>query len=530
MSSFDATYLFEYTFMLLYNLVFTSLPVGMMGAFDQDTNAKASLAFPQLYKRGIQGLDYTRTRFWLYMTDGLYQSAVIFFIPFLAYGTGTTWNSGGLDTNSLWDLGTTVAVAGVFSANLYVGINTKYWTIITWVTVLGSILLIYLWIPIYSYLAGLPYYGEVSIIFSSFSFWAIILITVFIAVGPRWLGSAFRQSYFPRDKDIVREAWVGGSLKDDLGIQHRKDIKLQRKASRQRGESLSGMEMPVATYESYRPSALVDHLHKALGDGVADERGLYEPANISSPQKELKPRSPLMSVSGSISPGSGRSTPRSPFSYPPEPNHYFSSPLVDNNLVSISPNPGPSHGGTVPPPLNLPRQNSASRQPHSPFSPGYAIDSAPVSDISYTSPTAVETFQMTNQEIQRLSRASIDLGQATSSDQYEYSDSVPPTATFGKRNSMTLGRMSDRRWPAHDDDDRRRSVSENLSRQPYGTQQSRGGQPSVDFSENAQWQREVDARRSNLDLEARWEDGNGIGNSTGNGTARRSSGYGGYAV
>jgi phospholipid-translocating ATPase len=48
-------------------------------AFDQDINAKAALAFPQLYVRGIRGLEYTRTKFLLYMSDGLYQSAVIYF-------------------------------------------------------------------------------------------------------------------------------------------------------------------------------------------------------------------------------------------------------------------------------------------------------------------------------------------------------------------------------------------------------------------------------------------------------------------
>ena len=149
-NGFDATYLFEYTLLLLYNLVFTSLPVGILGALDQDTNATASLAFPQLYRRGMMGLDYTRTRFWIYMADGLYQSAILFFIPMLCYGSGHSWASDGKDTNSLYDLGTTIAVAGVFVANLYTGINTRYWTVITWIVYVGSTLLVFIWIPIYS--------------------------------------------------------------------------------------------------------------------------------------------------------------------------------------------------------------------------------------------------------------------------------------------------------------------------------------------------------------------------------------------
>jgi phospholipid-translocating ATPase len=94
-------------------------------AFDQDINARAALAFPQLYVRGIRGLEYTRLKFWLYMLDGLYQSAVVFFIPFCAWALGlaVSWNGKGID--SLADFGTTVSVAAIFAANTYVGINTR---------------------------------------------------------------------------------------------------------------------------------------------------------------------------------------------------------------------------------------------------------------------------------------------------------------------------------------------------------------------------------------------------------------------
>jgi len=94
-------------------------------AFDQDINAKAALAFPQLYVRGIRGLEYTREKFWLYMLDGLYQSGVVFFIPYLAWSLGlsVSWNGRGIE--SLSDFGTTVAVSAIFAANAYVGINTN---------------------------------------------------------------------------------------------------------------------------------------------------------------------------------------------------------------------------------------------------------------------------------------------------------------------------------------------------------------------------------------------------------------------
>ena len=113
------------TFILLYNLIFTSLPVIIMGAFDQDVNASALLAFPQLYERGIKGLEYTRTKFWLYVLDGLYQSVICFFIPYLVYGEGQSGSYSGRDTGSLYELGTTVAAGAIASANFFIGLNSR---------------------------------------------------------------------------------------------------------------------------------------------------------------------------------------------------------------------------------------------------------------------------------------------------------------------------------------------------------------------------------------------------------------------
>lgn len=63
-ADFDQTYLYDYTYILLYNLAFTSLPVIFMGVLDQDVSDKVSLAVPQLYRRGIERKEWTQTKFW----------------------------------------------------------------------------------------------------------------------------------------------------------------------------------------------------------------------------------------------------------------------------------------------------------------------------------------------------------------------------------------------------------------------------------------------------------------------------------
>lgn len=63
-ANFDCSYVFDYTYILLFNLAFTSLPIIFMGILDQDVSDKVSLAVPQLYRRGIERKEWTQLKFW----------------------------------------------------------------------------------------------------------------------------------------------------------------------------------------------------------------------------------------------------------------------------------------------------------------------------------------------------------------------------------------------------------------------------------------------------------------------------------
>ncbi|KAK4057352.1 phospholipid transporting ATPase [Microbotryomycetes sp. JL221] len=202
--NFDSTYLYEYTLIMLFSLVFTSLPVAVLGIFDQDVNAKFSLAFPQLYRRGILGLEWTRAKFFGFMFDGLYQSAVSFFIPYAAFAFCTSVSVTGRDV-SLWDFGTTVAACAILSANLYVGLHIRYWTWMVFVIIIGSTLAFHIWIAIYSQFPVFAFQNELTYLYSTFAFWLCNILTLVINLGPKYLYNYVQTSYYPRDTDIVRE-------------------------------------------------------------------------------------------------------------------------------------------------------------------------------------------------------------------------------------------------------------------------------------------------------------------------------------
>ena len=69
----------------IFNLVYTSLPIIVVGVADQDLRAGTLLKHKLYYNQGRCSRVYTRWIFWLTIIDAVYQSAAIFF---LAYGVG----------------------------------------------------------------------------------------------------------------------------------------------------------------------------------------------------------------------------------------------------------------------------------------------------------------------------------------------------------------------------------------------------------------------------------------------------------
>ncbi|KAF8154452.1 phospholipid-transporting ATPase 1 [Crassisporium funariophilum] len=371
-NSFDATYLYQYTFILLYNLVFTSLPVIVLGAFDQDINAQAALAFPQLYVRGIRGLEYTRTKFWMYMTDGLYQSAVVFFFPYLVWtlGLSISWSGRGID--SLSDYGTTVAVAAIMAANTYVGLNTHYWTIMTWIVVVGSTIVMLLWIVVYSFFFSSDFIDEVTILFGTMTFWTTVFLSSVICLAPRFIVKYLSTVYYPLDKDIVRELWVKGDLKDQLGLSHRK----AKKNSQKINSTLSNLEAAPMFQEQHS---------RSLSELSAHHN--YESAMTSSPNFNATSRqtyldTPPMSEATDLPPHEPGVQYARVHSNLMQESH-LSPPGADHRLISVSPQPSYYSASDLPPASPLP-------------SPRYRYPNGEISSTPPSRRTSVATSRATS--------------------------------------------------------------------------------------------------------------------------------------
>ena len=215
----DCAYIFEYTYILLYNTIFTSFPIVFQGVLDQDVSDKVSLAVPELYRRGIERKEWTILKFWLYMADAAYQSLICFFVPYILFSRASSVTGNGLDLDQVSRIGVYIASIAVFVVNTYVLMNTYRWDWLICLLVAISILLLWTWTGVYSSFTGSgEFYHSGKEVYGTLSYWVTILIGIVLCFLPRFSIKAAQKIFFPRDVDIIREQVKQGKFKhlDDI--------------------------------------------------------------------------------------------------------------------------------------------------------------------------------------------------------------------------------------------------------------------------------------------------------------------------
>ncbi|CAE6428267.1 hypothetical protein ACGC1H_000702 [Rhizoctonia solani] len=202
----STTYVFEYTYLLFWNVFWSIAPVIAIGIFDRNIDSDILVILPELYRYGREGKWFGVRVFAIYMLDGIYQSAVIFFFVFYAYHT-TTARTDGYDVG-MYEFSTTMVVATVMCVNAFNGLNTRAWTGWVWFAVTIGVILVWAYTAIYSLIRPsafyTPAYGNTYYLFRSAYFWFGIPIAFCLALAPRYISKTLRLIEFSNDIDIMR--------------------------------------------------------------------------------------------------------------------------------------------------------------------------------------------------------------------------------------------------------------------------------------------------------------------------------------
>lgn len=204
-NNFDGSYLYEYTYLMFYNLAFTSLPVIFLAVLDQDVSDTVSLLVPQLYRSGILGLEWLQYKFAWYMLDGLYQSVIAFFFPYLLFYKSFQSHLGLQIDHRFW-IGVVSACISVTACNFYVLLKQYRWDWLTLLIDAISVLLVFFWTGVWSdrVYAG-EFYKAGSQTLGTLSCWCCIFIGILLSVLPRFTADFLLRNFKPADIDIVRE-------------------------------------------------------------------------------------------------------------------------------------------------------------------------------------------------------------------------------------------------------------------------------------------------------------------------------------
>jgi phospholipid-translocating ATPase len=203
---FSNQFIFDPSYVLFSQTLFTALPVMALGAFDRDLEPKYALSFPPAYyERGIRQELFTRRRFWQYTLDGFYQSLVCFYIVYGAFDTngGIVQQEGWVGW--LWEMGTYMFINCIWNANFYVLINNKQWS---WPILFSCGLstgLVFVFVAIYSTSDSGNIYGLNPYMFGNPVFWACFVMSWILCMLPRYTFRAFRAWFDPWDQDVIME-------------------------------------------------------------------------------------------------------------------------------------------------------------------------------------------------------------------------------------------------------------------------------------------------------------------------------------
>ncbi|CCL98771.1 uncharacterized protein FIBRA_00776 [Fibroporia radiculosa] len=202
----SSQYVFEYTYLLWWNTFFTIAPVIAIGLFDRHVDDHVLMALPELYRHSRKGEYYGTKLFFIYMMDGVVQSALIFFLIFYTYET-TTSRTDGFAVYQ-YEFATTMAIAAVTAANLFNGLATAAWTGWVFFAVALGIVLVWGYTAVYSAITpgwfATPVYGNDHYLWPSAYFWFCIFLTVILALLPRYLCKAYKLAFDTSDVDRVR--------------------------------------------------------------------------------------------------------------------------------------------------------------------------------------------------------------------------------------------------------------------------------------------------------------------------------------
>lgn len=121
----------------LFNLLFTSIPILMLGVYDMDISPSAIVTYPQLYRSCIENDGFKSSAFWVMILEAVAESVLLSVLP-LYYLENSNTDSGVMD--SFWKAGATCFTCVIIVVNFKIFMFQSRWTSIHFLAIIFSII------------------------------------------------------------------------------------------------------------------------------------------------------------------------------------------------------------------------------------------------------------------------------------------------------------------------------------------------------------------------------------------------------
>ncbi|XP_053314399.1 phospholipid-transporting ATPase VD [Spea bombifrons] len=198
---FSGTAMTDFWMLILFNLLFTSVPPIIYGVLDQDVSADTLTLLPELYKSGQTSAAYRPSTFWLTILDAFYQSLVCFFIPLCTYFDSTV---------DIYSFGNLIITPALLVVLLHLIIESKSMTWIHWAVISGSILSYFLFTLAFGAVCvkcnppANPYWIMQKHMTDP-TFYLVCLLSVIVALLPRYVYRVFQGTAFPTPQQRAKQ-------------------------------------------------------------------------------------------------------------------------------------------------------------------------------------------------------------------------------------------------------------------------------------------------------------------------------------
>ncbi|GAA0155851.1 primary active transporter [Lithospermum erythrorhizon] len=190
----------------LYNVIFTSFPVIIMGLFDKDVSASLSKKYPELYQEGIKNTFFKWRVVATWAFFAIYQSLVLHYFV-MATSTKAMNSSGKIF--GLWDISTMAFTCVVMTVNLRLLMMCNTITRWHYITVGGSILIWFIFVFIYSAIdwgrSQENIFLTIYVLMSTSYFYLSLLLVPVAALFVDFLYLGGQRWFVPYDYQVVQE-------------------------------------------------------------------------------------------------------------------------------------------------------------------------------------------------------------------------------------------------------------------------------------------------------------------------------------